>query len=64
LDDRDRSQGVRENQGTSRAQRIRLEHIEAGDQSIDLVTRRTTLQRDICQALAIDTSTWDRASLS
>lgn len=44
--------------------RIRLEHIEAGEQSIDLVTRRSPLQRDICQALTIDTSSWDRASLS
>jgi hypothetical protein len=44
--------------------RIRLEHIEAGEQSIDLVTRRTPLQREILAALSIDTSTWDRATIT
>ena len=44
--------------------RIRLEHIEAAESSIDLVTRRTPLQREILTALSIDTSGWDRATIT
>jgi hypothetical protein len=42
----------------------RFEHIEAGESSIDLITKRTPLQREILAALSIDTSGWDRATIT
>jgi hypothetical protein len=44
--------------------RIRLQRVEAAGREIELVTRRNALQAKLCAALSIDTSRWDRASIT
>jgi hypothetical protein len=44
--------------------RIRVEHIDAGESSIDLITKPTPPQREILAALSIDISGWDRAAIT
>jgi Transposase DDE domain len=44
--------------------RVRLTRVDAGERSIELVTRRTSLQAKILAALRIDTSSWDRATIA
>ena len=44
--------------------RIRAATIVAGDRTIDVVTRRSSLQAKVLAALGVDTSAWDRAQVN
>ena len=41
--------------------RIRIHHLQVGEQQIRVITRRNALQTAICTALGINTGTWDNA---
>ena len=44
--------------------RIRAVTLTAGEATIDVVTRRSALQRRILAALGVDTSAWERPRIS
>ncbi len=44
--------------------RIRAVTLTAGTRTIDVVTRRTTLQSRVLAALGVDTSAWERPRVS
>ena len=43
--------------------RIRVHHLTAGDRDVSVITRRNSLQTAICTALAVNTTTWDNATI-
>ncbi len=45
-------------------QRIRQVTLDAGDQHVKVITRRSVLQVQILQAMGVDTSGWDRAEIA
>ncbi len=44
--------------------RIRINNIEAGERSVTVVTRRNGLQAQVLKAFDVDTSSWDRATIT
>ena len=44
--------------------RIRAVAIEAGERRIELVTRRSSLQTEVLDALGVDTTGWSRARIA
>ena len=44
--------------------RIRVHHLQSGDHTIKVITRRNALQTAILAALDINTSTWDTATIT
>ena len=44
--------------------RIRIHHLQVGEQQIRVITRRNALQTAICTALGINTGTWDNTQIT
>ena len=44
--------------------RIRIHHLTAGDRNIRVTTRRNGLQAQILVALDVDTTSWDKATIT
>jgi len=43
---------------------VRLELVSAGDKTIELISRRTQLQKKVLDVLGVDTSAWDKAVIA
>jgi len=43
---------------------VRLELVQAGDRTVELVSRRNAIQSKALKALRVDTSSWDKATIA